>query len=186
MNQTSVTGIDIEYFARSAIVDYLEQKKLDVSPEWRGKYQPKQTTAFRKIHASAVIAQGKLSNNDFIMDSKRIKVTGKGEVDIVNNTMDYNALIDLSLERKKTFAEKLLDEPMGVHVHGPFEKLAIDPDTKQLAKAATNLLKEKAKAEAKKKIDAEKKKLKKKVEKKKKKAKKKLEDKLRDKLKGLF
>jgi AsmA protein len=186
MNQTSVTGVDIEYFARNAIVDYLEQKKLDVSPEWRGKYQPKQTTAFRKIHASAVIAQGKLSNDDFIMDSKRIKVTGKGEVDIVNNTMDYNALIDLSLERKKTFAEKLLDEPMGVHVHGPFEKLAIDPDTKQLAKAATNLLKDKAKAEAKKKIDAKKKKLKRKAEKEKKKAKKKLEDKLRDKLKGLF
>jgi len=175
MNQTSVTGIDVEYFARNAIVDYLQQKKLDVSPEWRGQYQPKQTTAFRKIHASAVIAQGKLRNDDFIMDSKRIKITGKGVVNIVNNTMDYNALIDLSLERKKTFAEKLLDEPMGVRIRGPFENLSIEPDTRQLAKAATNLLKAKAKAEVKKKVKKEKKK-----------ARKKLEDKLRNKLKDLF
>ncbi len=175
MSQTSITGLDIEYFSRNAIVDYLEQKKLDVSPEWRGQYQPKQTTAFRKIHASAVIAQGKLRNDDFIMDSKRIKITGKGVVNIVKNTMDYKSLIDLTLERKKTFAEKLLDEPMGVRIRGPFENLAIEPDTKQLAKAATNLLKAKAKSEVKKKVKKEKKK-----------ARKKLEDKLRNKLKGLF
>jgi len=175
MSQTSVTGMDVEYFARNAIVDYLEKKKLDVSAEWRGQYQPKQTTAFRKIHASAVIAQGKLRNDDFIMDSKRIKITGKGVVNIVKNTMDYKSLIDLNLKRKKTFAEKLLDEPMGVRVRGPFENLAIEPDTKQLAKAATNLLKAKAKAE-----------VKKEAKKKKKKAKKKLEDKFKKKFKDLF
>jgi AsmA protein len=186
MNQTSVTGVDIQYFARNAIVDYLEEKKLDVSPEWRGEYQPKQTTAFRKIHASAVIAQGKVVNDDFIMDSKRIKVTGAGEVDIVNNAMDYNSLIDLTPDRTKIFAEKLLDEPMGVHIHGPFEKLAIEPDTKRIAKAAKNLLSDKAKAEARKKIEAKKKKLKKKADREKEEAKKELEDKLKKKLKGLF
>ena len=186
MNQTSVTGVDIQYFARNAVVDYLVEKKLDVSPEWRGEYEPKQTTAFRKIHASAIVAQGRISNDDFIMDSRRIVVTGKGVVDIVNNTMDYNSLIDLTLESKKTFAEKLLDEPMGVHIHGPFEKLAIDPDTKNLAKVAKNLIAEKAKAEAGKKIEAEKEQLKAKVEQEKEEARKKLEDKLRNKLKGLF
>lgn len=186
MNQTSLTGVDIQYFARNAVVDYLEQKKLDVSPEWRGEYTPKQTTAFRKIHASAVISQGKLSNDDFIMDSKRIKVTGKGEVDIVNNAMDYNSLIDFSLERKKTFAEKLLDEPIGVHIYGPFEQLAIEPDTKRLAKAVKTLLANKAKAEVRKKVEAKKKKLKQKLVQKKKAAREKLEDKLKSKLKGLF
>jgi AsmA protein len=186
MNQTSVTGVDIQYFARNVVVDYLEQKKLNVSPEWRGEYTPKQTTAFRKIHASAIVAQGKISNDDFILDSKRIKVTGKGEVDIVNNAIDYNVLIDLGLERKKTFAEKLLDEPIGIHIHGPFKKLAIEPDTKRLAKAAKKLLAEKAKAEIREKVETEMKKLKKKARQEKEGARKKVEDKLKSKFKGLF
>lgn len=185
MNQTSVTGVDIEYFARSATVDYLATK-MEVNPEWRGEYDPKQTTAFRKIHATSNIANGKVKNNDFIMDSKRIKVTGKGEVDIVNNAMDYNALIDLTLERTKTAAEKLLEEPMGVHIHGPFEKLAIEPDTKRLAQAVKNIAKDKAKAELKKKKDAAAKKLKAQADKKKEEAEKKAKDKLKDKFKSLF
>ena len=208
MNETSLSGLDIEYFSRNVVVDYLNEKKLDVPSEWRGEYKPKQETAFNKIHATALLAKGKITNNDFIMDSKHIDVTGQGVVDIMINTMDYNAVIDLTPSRKKTFAEQVLDEPIGVHIHGPFELLAIEPDKKRMAKAVSNLLEQKLKAEADKKLNAEKERLKakadaekkavqeklerekeaqrQKLEREKEEQKQKMEDKLKNKLKGLF
>lgn len=197
VNETVVSGVDIEYLTRNVLVDYMESKKLDVPADWRGEYKPHEATAFTMIHASGIVANGKVKNDDLIMDSARIKVTGKGEVDIVNNAMDYYSVVDMMMDRKQTFAEKLLDEPIGVRIHGAFETLEIDPDRDRIAKAVTNILTAAKQAEVKQKIeeekqrikektDAEKQAVQEKIDKKKDDSKKKLEDKFKDKFKGLF
>jgi AsmA protein len=186
MGKTILQGVDFEHYVRGAVADYLATKSLAVPPEWRGSLDPQTKTAFNRVHASAVMANGDITNKDLMLDSSRIKVKGEGVVNIIRNDMDYNALVDIEPTRQKTTAEKLLDQPLSVHIHGPFEQLAYDVDKNQLKKALSNMLEAEAKAKLKKEIEEEKEKLRQKTEEEKEQYKQKLEDKLKDKLKGLF
>ncbi|MGD2053207.1 MAG: AsmA family protein [Gammaproteobacteria bacterium] len=186
MGKTILQGVDFEYYVRNVVADYVATKSLAVPAEWRGGFDPQTKTAFNRVHASAVIANGDVTNKDLVLDSSRIKVKGAGVINIVRNDMDYNALIDIEPTRQQTTAEKLLDQPLSVRVHGPFEQLAYDIDKNQLKKALGDLLEAEAKAKVKKEVEEEKEKLKQKVKEEEEQYKQKLEDKLKDKLKGLF
>lgn len=186
MGKTVLQGVDFEYYVRNVVADYLVTKSLAVPDEWRGSFDPKTKTAFNRIHASADIANGDITNKDLILDSNRIKVKGQGVVNIVRNDMDYKALVDIEPTRRQTTAEKLLDQPLSVRIHGPFEQLAYDVDNNQLKKALGNMLEEEAKAKVKKEIEEEKEKLRQKAKQEEEQLKQKLEDKLKDKFKGLF
>jgi AsmA protein len=197
MAKTVLQGVDFEHFVRNVVADYLATKSLPVPSEWRGSFDPQTKTAFNRAHASAVIANGDVTNPDLILDSSRIKVKGKGVANIMRNDMDYNAVVDIEPTRRQTTAEKLLDQPLAVRIHGPFEQLTYDVDKNQLKKALGNLLEAEAKAKVKKEVDEEKEKLRQKAkeeeEELRQKAKEeeeelkqKLEDKLKGKLKGLF
>ena len=186
MGKTVLQGVDFEHYVRSVVADYLAAKSVPVSGEWRGTLDPQTKTAFHRVHASAVIADGDVTNKDLILDSSRIKVKGEGVINIVRNDMDYNALVDIEPTRRGTTAEKLLDQPLSVRIHGPFEQLAYDVDKNQLKKALSNLLEAEARAKVKKEVEEEKAKLKQKAKEEEQELKQKLEDKLKDKLKGLF
>jgi len=125
------------------------------------------------------------------MDSQRVTIKAQGGADIMRNTVD--AVASLKLSGNKTVVEKLLDEPVYVHIYGPFEKLKYKLDTKKLSNNLSNLAKKEAQqrlAEEKKKLQqklkqkeaAEKKRLQKKLDQ----EKQRLQDKLRNRLKGLF
>ena len=186
MAKTVLQGVDFEHFVRNVVADYLATKSLPVPAEWRGSFDPQTKTAFNRAHASAVIKNGDITNPDLILDSSRIKVKGQGVVNIIRNDMDYNAHIDIEPTRRQTTAEKLLDQPLSVHIHGPFEQLTYDVDRTQLKKSLTDLLESEAKAKVKKEVDKQKEELKKKAEEEEEELKQKLEDKLKDKFKGLF
>ena len=186
MAKTVLQGVDFEHFVRNVVADYLASKSLPVPADWRGSFDPQTKTAFKRAHASAVIANGDITNPDLILDSSRIKVKGQGVVNIMRNDMDYNAMVDIEPTRRQTTAEKLLDQPLAVHIHGPFEQLAYDVDKNQLKKALGNLLEAEAKAKVKKEVDEEKEKLRQKAKEEEEEIKQKLEDKLKGKLKGLF
>jgi AsmA protein len=186
MAKTLLEGVDFEHYVRNVVADYLAGRGLPVPAEWRGSFDPQTKTAFTRAHASATIANGDITNPDLILDSSRIKVKGQGVANIIRNDMDYNALIDIEPSRRQTTAEKLLDQPLAVRIHGPFEQLAYDVDESRLKKALGDLLEAEAKAKVQKEIDEEKAKLEQKVEEKEKELKQELEDKLKDRLKGLF
>jgi AsmA protein len=186
MAKTVLIGVDFEHFVRNVVADYLAAKSLPVPAEWRGQLRPQTKTAFNRAHASAVIANGDVTNPDLILDSSRIKVTGQGVANIMRNDLDYRALVDLKPPRRQTTADKLLDEPLPVHIHGPFELLAYDVDTSQIAGAFSSLLEAEAKAKINKELEEEKAKLREKAKQEEDEVKQKLEDKLKDKLKGLF
>ena len=180
MKKTAVKGFDPEYLVRSSIADYLDNAGLGSVGSVRGDYQPRKVTVFETIHDTAKINNGQVTTKDFLMDSKRVVIKAQGKADIMVNTMDVTA--STKLVRNKTTLEKLLKEPLYVRIHGPFDALAYDVDTKKLSANVNNMVKAEAKAKAKAKLDAEKKKLQEKA----KKEQNKLEDKLKNKLKNLF
>lgn len=186
MGKTILHGVDFEYYVRNVVADYLVTKSLAVPAEWRGNLDPKTKTAFNRVHASAIVANGDITNKDLILDSSRIKVKGEGVVNIVRNDMDYRALVDVEPTQRQTTAEKLLDQPLSIRLHGPFEQLAYDVDKDQLKKALGNMLEAEARAKINKEIEEEKEKLKQKAKEEEEQYKEKLKDKLKDKLKGLF
>jgi AsmA protein len=186
MGKTVLQGVDFEHFARNVVADYLAGKSIPVGEDWRGSFDPQTKTAFTRVHASAKVANGDITNKDLVLDSSRIKVKGEGVINILRNDMDYNALVDIEPTRRKTTAEKLLDQPLGVHIHGPFEQLSYDVDKNQLKEALGDLLEAEAKAKVKKEVEEEKEKLRQKAKEEQDELEQKLEDKLKDKLKGLF
>ena len=206
MKQTSVNGFDPEYYMRSSVASYVDESGFGLSRTIMGSYSPREVTVFDKIHSTVNLADGKAKTNDFLMDSKRVQVTAKGHVDIMENSLDV--MTSTRLPRGKTAVEKLLDEPMFVHVHGPFDALEYNIDTDRLKKSTTDVLEKQARekldaekarleAEARAKVEAEKQRLKEKADAEKRRAEEKAreelkkstdkyEDKLKDKLKGLF
>jgi AsmA protein len=173
MKKTEVNGFDPEFYMRSSVADYVHSKGFGLSKTIMGDYEPREVTVFDLIHSTVKLAKGKARTDDFIMDSKRVKIGAKGYADIVQDTMDMTASIKLA--RSKTALEKVLDSPLFVRVHGPFSALQYDLDTDRLKKSTTEAFKKEAKAEAEKKVKKE---LKKET--------KKLEKKIMDKFKGFF
>ena len=202
MKQTAVNGFDPEFYMRSSIADYVDSKGFGMSKTIMGNYRPREVTVFDKIHSTVKLADGKAQTDDFLMSAERVQVTAKGHVDIMQDTVDV--VSSVALPRGKTAVEKVLDKPVFVRVHGPFDALQYDLDTDRLKQSTTDVLESQAKA----KIDAEKQRLKDKAEAEKqrlkdkadaekrraeekakeelKKQTDKYEDKLKDKLKGLF
>jgi AsmA protein len=202
MKETAVNGFDPEFYMRSSIANYVDSKGFGMSKTIMGNYRPREVTVFDKIYSTVKLADGKARTDDFLMSAERVQVTAKGHVDIMQDTVDV--LSSVALPRGKTAVEKILDEPIFVRVHGPFDALQYDLDTDRLKKSTTDVLENQAKA----KIDAEKQRLKDKAEAEKqrlkdkadeekrraeerakeelKKQTDKYEDKLKDKLKGLF
>ena len=186
MGKSVLQGVDFEHYARNAVADYLASRSIPVPADWRGTFDPQTKTAFHRVHASAKVANGDVTNKDLVLDSSRIKVKGEGVLNIIRNDMDYRALIDIEPASRQTTAEKLLDQPLAVRVHGPFEQLAYDVDKGQLKTALGNMLEAEAKAKLDKEIEEEKEKLRQKAKEEEEQLKQKLEDKLKGKLKGLF
>jgi AsmA protein len=202
MNETSVDGFDPEYYMRSSVADYLSSKGFGESTAITGSYKPRQVTVFDTIHSTVNLANGKAHTDDFLMDSLRVQVKAKGYVDIMQDTVDVTSSV--RLPRGQTALEKLLDEPMYVHVHGPFAALQYDLDTDRLKKSTTDVLENQARAKLeaekqrlKEKAEAEKQRLKDKADEERRRAEEKAkqqlkestdkyQDKLKDKLKGLF
>lgn len=202
MKETAVHGFDPEYYMRSSIANYVDSSGFGMSNTIMGDYRPREVTVFDKIHSTVNLADGKARTDDFLMSAERVQVTAKGYVDIMQDSLDVTSSV--ALPRGKTVAEKILDEPIFVRVHGPFDALEYKLDMDRLKKSTTDVLKNQAKA----KLDAEKQRLKAKAEAEKqrlkdkadeekrraeerakqelKKETEKYEDKLKDKLKGLF
>ena len=202
MKETAVNGFDPEFYMRSSVADYVDSKGFGMSKTIMGNYRPREVTVFDKIHSTVKLGDGKARTDDFLMSAERVQVTAKGYVDIMRDTVDV--VSSVALPRGKTAVEKILDKPIFVRVHGPFDALQYDLDTDRLKKSTTDVLESQAKA----KIDAEKQRLKDKAEAEKqrlkdkadaekrraeekakeelKKQTDKYEDKLKDKLKGLF
>lgn len=133
--------------------------------------QETQETDFSEFRGTATVRNGVVHNNDLLVTSPLIKITGSGQADLVKEQLDYRVKTEIVASIKLQGGdplEKLKGVKIPLRITGSF----YDPKYKlELGK----ILEEKAKA-----------KIKEKVKEKKQELKQKLQDKLKDKLKGLF
>ena len=160
----AVKGVNIAALIRNA------RAKLQGQPVPEGN-EPNQTD-FTEMSGTAVIKNGLIRNDDLSMSSPLLRLSGKGEVSLPEETIDYTLTAKLvgSLEGQGGAAlGDLKGVSIPVHVGGTFSKPSYAPD---LGAALS---------------DAAKAKVEEKVEEQKQKLQEKLGDELQDKLlKGLF
>ncbi len=155
-------GIDVEYFVRQDLVDYLKRKQKKVPDELPGTYTPKTVTALKIASMTANIKQGVIYNNDLLLLSKKMKVTGFGNVDLPRKKIDYRLNLSIVSDKNKKLSDKLLVLPLPVDVKGDFLKPDIKVDWKDRMKSVSKVLKKDVKDKLKIKVN---KKLDKKVDK---------------------
>ncbi|MCW9024261.1 MAG: AsmA family protein [Gammaproteobacteria bacterium] len=155
------------------------------------------STYFSRMSGSANIKNGLVRNQDLRTDFPYGRARGEGQINLVNETMDYTAFVKLTSKVKvkegKTY-EQLDRIPLKIYLQGPFSGLVPRPDfsgyIKEAGKHELKQVEARLKNKAKAKIAEEKQKAREKLEQEKKaleeKTKQQLEDKARDALKKLF
>jgi len=151
MGKAELHDVDIEFYARKAVTEYMDEKKVPVKDRWRGEYKPKQTTALRVVRATATIKNGLFENNDLLLESPRFKVTGKGKINLPKESINYQTVIDINPHSVKTTADKVLDVPLPVKVKGSFSNPVIDIQRTVWLKSIGKVLKSETKKAVKKK-----------------------------------
>jgi len=87
------------------------------------KYTPKkQQTDFSIISANAIIKDGLVKNEDLTAKSERLRVTGKGTFNLVNEQLDYDAIAKV-MKRKQTASEvDQVKRTLGINIAGPLKQ----------------------------------------------------------------
>jgi len=114
------------------------------SQEARAEARQTQQTDFSEMTASFVIKNGVAHNEDLDMKAPLFRISGKGDVDIGNSTIDYvtNATVVASTQGQGgADLAQLSGLTVPVHLVGPFDAMTYKVD---YAAAATNLAKSKA------------------------------------------
>ena len=147
----AVKGVNIASLIRSARAKI----KGEPAPEQTGPNQ----TDFALMKGSAKITNGKVVNDDLLMKSPLLRITGAGTVSLPQETIDYTLTTKFVGSLKGQGGEgmeELEGLSIPVHVGGTFSKPTYAPDL-------AAVLSDAAKAEVEKKVEKEKKKLQKKL-----------------------
>ena len=123
MDKVSITGIDFDHASHAVVVDYAERNDFKVSRTFNAEYVPDSTTEFNSLSASFKVSKGRLVNNDLLMVSDQVNVTGSGNIDFINAKLEYRPEIDMNLKSTVNVRDKLRDHPMQYHTHGRFGDL---------------------------------------------------------------
>jgi len=115
-------------------------------------------TEFSLMTASGPISNGILRNDNLMVVGPTFDVTGAGEVRLPASELDYK--VRLAMKQK----EGSDNYNLPLRIHGPFDDLSYSLKLDDLAKQALNVEKEKLKAEAQAKLDAEKEKARQRLE----------------------
>jgi AsmA protein len=128
MDEITVTGIDFDHASQAVVVDYAERNDFKVSRTFNAEYVPDSATEFNRLSASFKLSKGKLVNNDLLMESDKVNVTGSGSIDFINARLDYRPVIDMNMKSTVNVRDKLRDHPMQYHAYGRFGDLITEFD----------------------------------------------------------
>ncbi|WP_419786598.1 AsmA family protein [Pseudodesulfovibrio sp.] len=95
-------------------------------------------TDFAELLGSAVLTKGHITNNDLLMKSPLLRLTGKGWADLPQNNLDYLATVTVVGTLKGqdgASIEDLKGLPLPVRAKGSLDNPSISLDTKALAEA---------------------------------------------------
>jgi AsmA protein len=84
---------------------------------------PHDQTNFSEIKGTATINKGLLQNDDLIVNTAKIRSTGKGSVNLKTEAVDYKIMIKLLKTAATTNTpEQVHDTPIGIHLGGTISK----------------------------------------------------------------
>ncbi len=113
-------GIDIPYY--SNVADLLLKKQM---PTGNNTHQ----TSFGDLTGTATITNGLVSNNDLLVQSPELTVTGKGTADLVSEQLNY----EMNIQRVSNGAPQGPDIPL--IIKGTFNHPVIKPDISEILKS---------------------------------------------------
>jgi AsmA protein len=147
----AVKGVNIASLIRSARAKI----KGEPVPEQTGPNQ----TDFALMKGTATITKGTVKNDDLLLKSPLLRITGAGKVSLPKETIDYTLTTKFVGSLKGQGGEEMAElkgVSIPVHVGGTFSKPTYVPDL-------AAVLSDAAKAEVQKKVEKETKKLQKKL-----------------------
>ena len=124
--------------ARLQILQTIRLAKALLDKQAMAPASSEQPTGFATLTASGKLTNGVFTNNDLLMESDLMKVTGKGTVDLVNEQIDYLLTVYLTdrVERdKETGLVDLGNTPIPYRIKGSFTKLEQSAAVGELVKA---------------------------------------------------
>ena len=101
----------------------------------------KEVTVFDSITASFTIKNGIANNNDFLALSKRARITGAGDINLLSQTLKYAAKYHYNKSHIISFNGvnvDLKDKPLPVYLSGPIANPKYDVKTKALLSLIKN------------------------------------------------
>lgn len=120
LNNGALKGVDISYWVEVG-------KALIHKQAYNGNNTNE--TRFDTLNGSFVINNGIVQNNNLILESSRMRITGKGSANLVSQSIDYN------ITAQPTNAQKQLqDIPITLKVSGLFSHVTITPMIEELIK----------------------------------------------------
>jgi len=153
MGESKLHGVDVEHFAHQDMVAFLEKNKLDVPDHLKKAFRPKTVIALKKAKLTAKIKQGVVDNKDLLLESSKMKVTGAGKINLVEEKLNYKLAISWRPDKQDTLGDRLIALPMPVTINGRFSQPDVNVDWKSRVKAAKKMLKTEAKNKAKDKVE---------------------------------
>jgi len=155
MDKATVTGIDFDHASHGVVVDYAERNNFKVSRTFNTEYVPDSATEFNSLSASFKLSKGRLVNNDLLMVSDQVNVTGSGSIDFINTKLDYRPVIDMNMKSTVNVRDKLRDHPMEYHAHGRFGDLITEFDVDRYDLHMGRLMIQEAKAHKNRRINSQ-------------------------------
>ncbi len=126
------------------IAQELREAKAKIAGKRSPTHRTKKRTDFSQLSASARIEQGLIQNRDLLMKSPFLRLTGRGEIDLVTETLDY-LVRPVVVSSDKGEGGKELDDLIGLPIPVQFNGPWIKPDWKiDLGKVLINAKKEAA------------------------------------------
>ena len=156
MTKGKIRGIDFNYASQSVVVDYADRNNFRVSRTFNDEYVPDSMTEFNSLSATFKVENGKLVNEDFLMISEPVNVTGSGSIDYVQRRLDYRPVIDMNVKKTGNVRDKLRDHPMEYHAHGLFKNIAYEFNVEKYDLHLGRFMIQEAKANRNKKINRQK------------------------------
>ena len=146
MTKGTIKGIDFNYASQSVVIDYAQRNDFRVSRTFNDEYVPDSVTQFNSLSATFKVSKGKLVNDDLLMISEPVNVTGSGSIDFVNGKLDYRPVIDMNVKNTGNIRDKLRDHPMRYLAYGSLGTLTCEFDTERYDLHMGRLMIQEAKA----------------------------------------
>lgn len=154
MAKGSIKGVDFNHASQSVVVEYAERNDFRVSRTFNEEYVPDSVTEFHSLSATFKIAKGRLVNDDLLMLSEQVNVTGSGSLDFINGKLDYRPIIDMNVKKTGNIRDKLRDHPMLYLAHGSLGDLTYKFDSERYDLHMGRLMIQEAKANRNRRINA--------------------------------